>query len=204
MKNIISEKGLERLTFFSDAVVAIALTLLIIPLTDLAIEYNSLKESISVFILLKENLSTVAAFTLSFIVIMKLWSAHRRLFECIVLADGFVARLNTFWLLTIVCIPFATQAVAGKYLRENILFYIALLFVNMLLLQCIYAHIIKYEEALEKTEVSFHHRWVTFITLIVIVIIIIIVPSENALYAFFLLFIDEPIVDFVKSRLQKK
>jgi uncharacterized membrane protein len=72
-----TERGLERLIFFSDAVVAIAITLIVLPLVDSAREVAHM--STSKF--LSENAYALTAAGISFVVISSFWREHHRLFE---------------------------------------------------------------------------------------------------------------------------
>ena len=62
---------------FSDATVAIAITVLMLPLVDIALEI----EKLSLGDLLAANLGTIIAFAITFAVIARLWFSHHRLFE---------------------------------------------------------------------------------------------------------------------------
>jgi uncharacterized membrane protein len=96
--------GLERLVFFTDAVVAIAITLVALPLVDSARQLGD--HSAATF--LRENMSGLIAAGISFVVISEFWRDHHRLF---VSATGYtrtVIRLNLLWLGGIVALPVAT------------------------------------------------------------------------------------------------
>jgi uncharacterized membrane protein len=100
-------RGFDRLVNFSDAVVAIAITLLVLPMVDSV----SGEATGSARRLLEDNGSRLFAFALSFAVIATFWLAHRRLFEAI---DGYTGPLlwaNMAWLLSIVFLPFPTEMV---------------------------------------------------------------------------------------------
>lgn len=102
-----TQRGLERLIYFSDAVVAIAITLIVLPLVDSAREVAS--SSTAEF--LSDNVFALTAAGVSFIVISTLWRDHHRLFER---ATGYTARLlrvNMLWLCAIVALPVATVLV---------------------------------------------------------------------------------------------
>ncbi|MGW1619551.1 TMEM175 family protein [Streptomyces sp. NPDC002172] len=94
----------ERLIFFSDAVVAIALPLLAL---ELPVPHGS--SDAEVWRAFREHLPDYAMFVLSFAVIAAYWMAHRWLFGRI---GGFSPRLlwlNFVWLPGIILIPFATR-----------------------------------------------------------------------------------------------
>lgn len=102
-----SNIGLERLVFFSDAVFAIAVTLLILdvrlpPNVDAAHFADHLNLIIP----------RIASYALSFFVIGAYWSAHQRLYHYIVRYDSRMIWLNLILLLFVVFIPFPTSLVA--------------------------------------------------------------------------------------------
>jgi uncharacterized membrane protein len=97
-------RAAERLTFFSDAVVAIAITLLAI---DLPVpEGRTVTEF---WDSVKHDDGHYAAFLISFAVIAAAWREHHTLFRFAKRVDPWLLTLNTFWLLTIVLNPFATK-----------------------------------------------------------------------------------------------
>jgi uncharacterized membrane protein len=97
-------RAAERLTFFSDAVVAIAMTLLAI---DLPVPEGS---TVKVFwASVEHDEGHYAAFLISFVVIAVAWRGHHELFRYAKRTDARLLTLNTCWLLTIVLIPFATK-----------------------------------------------------------------------------------------------
>lgn len=111
MKRLVSDeereyesRGVERLTLFSDAVVAIAITLLAI---DLPVPEGT---TVSAFwASVQRNDGHYAAFLISFYVIAGAWSAHHDVFRYVRRTDARLRALNMTWLLTIVLNPFATR-----------------------------------------------------------------------------------------------
>ncbi|GHG18840.1 MULTISPECIES: TMEM175 family protein [Amycolatopsis] len=97
----------ERLTLFSDAVVAIAITLLALelPLPEGATSAELLQS-------LGHHRSEYVSFLISFIVIGGHWRAHHRLFNYVTTLGGGLARLTFGWLLMQVIMPFATKVIA--------------------------------------------------------------------------------------------
>jgi uncharacterized membrane protein len=105
------EARAERLVLFTDAVAAIAITLLVLPLVDAVPEAIATGEpSIDVF---TENWPQIFSFLLSFFVISRLWSVHHQLFDGVVALRRGVLTLNMLWVLTIVALPFATELTGG-------------------------------------------------------------------------------------------
>jgi uncharacterized membrane protein len=94
----------ERLTFFSDAVVAIAITLLAI---DLPVPEGSTFSKFWASV--GHDDGHYAAFLISFAVIAAAWFDHHDLFRYVRGTDARLRVLNMCWLLTIVLNPFATK-----------------------------------------------------------------------------------------------
>jgi uncharacterized membrane protein len=118
------ERSAERLVFFSDAVVAIALTLLILPLADVVPEAAA--EHADSLKVITENQWKIYSFLLSFFVIGRLWVAHHRVFEQIKAYNRWLMNVNLWWLLTIVVLPFPTEMIGGfDDDRFTAVFYIA-------------------------------------------------------------------------------
>lgn len=97
----------ERLTFFSDAAVAIAITLLALelPLPEGATSAELLRS-------LGDHRSEYISFLISFVVIGGHWRAHHRLFHYVTALRGGLLQLTFGWLLMMVLMPFATKVIA--------------------------------------------------------------------------------------------
>jgi uncharacterized membrane protein len=100
--------GAERLNFFSDAVVAIAITLLAL---DLPVPVG--QSNIDMWRNLSANVNEYAAFLISFAVIGGSWLGHHRTFGYLARVTGPLARWTMLWLLMIVVTPFATRTIVG-------------------------------------------------------------------------------------------
>lgn len=97
-------RAVERLTFFSDAVVAIAITLLAL---DLPVPDG---DTVSVFwSSVQRNDGHYAAFLISFFVIAGAWGNHHDVFRYTGRTDPRLRTFNMAWLLTIILVPFATR-----------------------------------------------------------------------------------------------
>ncbi len=110
------ERDLERFLTFVDAIVAIAITLLVLPLVDIAGQVSS-GESVSH--LLHTNAAQIGAFFLSFAVISNLWLAQHQLLRHVVAADAGMTRLLLLWTLTIVVLPFPTALITGHDVSDQ-------------------------------------------------------------------------------------
>jgi uncharacterized membrane protein len=100
-----SGHGLERVIFFSDAVIAIALTLLALELE--VPKPSTLAHSI------EENMDAYLAFLISFAVIATLWFNHHRMFQLVARLTHGMIWLNILGLFAIVLMPFATKVLTG-------------------------------------------------------------------------------------------
>jgi uncharacterized membrane protein len=104
-------KPLDRLVTFTDAVVAIAITLLVLPLVDAVGE--SVAARVRPVEVITENQPQIYSFLLSFAVIARLWVVHRRMFEKVVADSTPLLFWSMAWLLTIVVLPFPTEMIGG-------------------------------------------------------------------------------------------
>jgi uncharacterized membrane protein len=125
--------GKERLLAFSDGVVAIALTLLILPLAELVPEAPEAARS--GLTIITDNLAPIGSFVLSFAVIARFWAAHHRVFDAAERVSPALVWINTAWLFTIVVVPFPTEMV-GAFADDafTLRFYVLTLFVSSALL----------------------------------------------------------------------
>jgi len=102
----------ERLIFFSDAVVAIAMTLLAFSL-PLPHHVASDASDKTVWDAVWAGRTDYLTFLISFAVIANHWRLHHRLFRFVSRLDARIITLNMVWLLLIVIIPFATKLISG-------------------------------------------------------------------------------------------
>jgi uncharacterized membrane protein len=107
--------GLERLIFFSDAVFAIAVTLLALEIrlpegSEVTSEKELLKQIISLW-------PVYLSYFISFMVIGIFWTAHHRKFRLIKVYDRRLLLLNLLLLLVIAFIPFPTYLI-GQYMDQ--------------------------------------------------------------------------------------
>jgi uncharacterized membrane protein len=100
--------SLDRLIFFSDGVHAIAITLLVLPITVPRVAEGDLGRALA------DNWREYFAYGLSFVVIGFYWLLHHRVFNFIVREDRVLVRLNLLLLGCIAFLPFPT-AVLGEY-----------------------------------------------------------------------------------------
>lgn len=125
---MLTTEGTARLNAFADAVVAIAITLLVLPLVDIPAEAasTSLAEA------WQNNSAEFFMFLLSFAVIARLWLTHHNLGERMGRADRFALIATLPWLLTVVFLPFPTELL-GELGNTRLVasIYIVTLFANI-------------------------------------------------------------------------
>ena len=102
----------SRVIFFSDAVVAIAITLLALAL-PLPHSTGSTTNS-QLLHALAGYWDEYLAFLISFAAIGSHWAAHRRVFRYVTRMDHRVGQLTLLWLLMMVLTPFAARLLAGS------------------------------------------------------------------------------------------
>jgi uncharacterized membrane protein len=105
----VEQRAVDRLIYFSDAVVAIAITLLAI---DLPVPRGA---TVSQFwSSVRENGGHYVAFAISFVAIAAAWDHHHDIFRYTRSMDSGLRTLNTAWLLTIILNPFATKLLTSQ------------------------------------------------------------------------------------------
>ena len=100
-------RDLERLLTFVDAVVAIAITLLVLPLAEIGGEV----ERVGAWELLRTHTDELLGFGLSFVVIARLWVGQHRIVSGLVRQNTALIWLLLAWAFTIVFLPFPTSLV---------------------------------------------------------------------------------------------
>ncbi|HEY0238190.1 MAG TPA: TMEM175 family protein [Friedmanniella sp.] len=103
----------ERLVFFTDAVVAIALTLLVLPLVELVPEAR--RSGLGLQQLLRENLGDLGSFALSFAVIFRFWWSHHGLFRHVSGLSLPLVCWNLLWMFSIVLLPVPTAIITAYH-----------------------------------------------------------------------------------------
>ncbi len=99
----------ERFKAFVDAVVAIAMTLLILPLMESVSEAASGKLSTAEFFI--EHSGQLLSFGLSFVLIATFWMGHHRQYRDVEWITGPLLWINIAWMATIVWLPVPTAMI---------------------------------------------------------------------------------------------
>jgi uncharacterized membrane protein len=115
---------LERLLFFSDAVFAIAMTLLVVDLRPPELAVSAAEGSIASA--LTADFGRIIAFVISFVVVGLYWEGHLRIFHVVRATDRGLIGLNLAFLIWVAFMPYPT-AVLGSHepTRLTVAFYAA-------------------------------------------------------------------------------
>jgi uncharacterized membrane protein len=192
-----TDRGFERIINFSDATVAIAMTLLVLPLVDVGRE---LTQPESVFAVLGVHAGEVVGFLLSFFVIWVLWMAHHGTLEHFRSYDAVILRIHVIWLLTIVVLPFTTQLLTNSKVHPHgaLVLYVLNLVLSSLMLQLMSWHgrqkpdLLRQDREEVRAWLAAPLSWVTFTLFCLVFVVVLLVPGLGA-WPLFLLFLQGPI-----------
>ena len=115
-------RSAERMVFFTDAVVAIAMTLLILPLMESVSEGGELSAAAWA----GEHADQLLAFLISFALVGAFWRWHHALYERVERYTRTLMRWNFLWMLAIVWLPVATAlSTSDGGDASNVIVYVA-------------------------------------------------------------------------------
>jgi uncharacterized membrane protein len=192
------ERDLERFLTFVDAVVAIAITLLVLPLVEISQE---LRDGMTVPDLLQEHNGELWAFFLSFAVIARMWFIQHESSRHVIAYSRSYANFTVLWLLTIVLLPFATSLVPAAP-DDDVLtkvLYIGTIAFGVLFLGLAELVVVRKPELTDglgnpdPTE-----AWINVGILLVALAVSVLIPAIGY-FALFLLALDRPVSRVVKS-----
>lgn len=130
--------GLERLIFFSDAVFAIAITLLTL---DIRLPpQETLLDDAQLFMELTGMWHEYLAYFISFLVIGVFWMAHHRKYRFIKQYDNRLMLLNLLFLMVVAFIPFPSSIISKYSERTATIFYALMMALAGLLLAGIWRY----------------------------------------------------------------
>ncbi len=139
MNQVSGGRSYDRFISFSDAVVAVAATVLILPIVDIAAP----KAGQNVGSILLTNFNGIYSYFITFIVIVIFWRVHHKILDGTSAYDGRLLILNTAWLATIAFLPWPTAMLGqeGGFGRGVGTFYFGVLAVSTFILLLMQLHI---------------------------------------------------------------
>jgi uncharacterized membrane protein len=193
----------ERMVFFSDAVIAISMTLLILPLLD-TIQIAKEKD-LSGPEYLEENVGIFTTFLLSFFITIEYWRQHEMLFHYVRRYTEAIRIFNPLFLLFIVTLPISTAiateiAVIGGSVVPIVLYVVNLILINICL-TVMYILVRKDPRMWDPNRVPTTSYGLLllalkFILLFVLLVIVCTVPVPNLLYLLFTFVLVKPAVRY--------
>jgi uncharacterized membrane protein len=154
-----SSRELDRLIFFSDAVFAIVMTLLVLDIRVPDVPSDVAAQEVPGLVF--ELWPKIFSYVLSFLVIGLYWIAHHQTFRYVQSYDRTLLWLNLVFLLSISFIPFPTDLL-GEYgdVRFAVIFYAACLGLARLMLALVWWYVlsgpIRTSDDLDRGLANFH------------------------------------------------
>ena len=202
----------ERTVFFTDAVVAIAMTLLILPLMESVGEFGAAGGDVTGW--LDEHSGQLLSFVLSFVITGVFWRGHHRLFEHVARLTQAMMVLNFAWMFTIVWLPVATaligafdltSPVSGGYDRMLIGLYVGTMCANALLIYLLEVSVRRHPECWvaenPPNRVGEAVALATLLLFALAAVVALAVPAVNLL-ALFLLVFTGPLQAVLRRRMR--
>ena len=199
-------RSAERLVTFTDAVVAIAVTLLALPLADVPREYghDGLER------VLEEGALPLLGFAISFFVIARLWWAHHRIFEHVVRWDRPLVSLTIAWLFTVVLLaPVTALTDISTPGRDSgtVAIYIGVMTVSSALLTSLAWHVHRTPDLTDGHDDRAYRRFLgsveTTIGFVLALVIGTVFPFVNY-FALFVLLLTNRVGDLIERRHERR
>ena len=190
MSQVSGGRSYDRFISFSDGVVAVAATVLILPIVDIAAP----KAGQNVLSVLLDNFNGIYSYLVTFIVIVIFWRVHHKILEGTSAYDGRLMILNTAWLATIAFLPWPTAMLGqeGGFARGVGTLYFGFLALSTLILLFMQLHIRRTPELWEDPHippVSRVSRSVVYIALWVFLAVLSLVIAEGMTLVSWVLFV---------------
>jgi uncharacterized membrane protein len=201
---IIELSSTERLVIFSDAVIAISLTLLILPLLEAV--RTAQEEGLGGYEYFKTNVGPMASFGLSFYLIINYWRLHQLLFQHKKKYTEHIRALNGLFLFLIVTLPVtnasATELAEGMstvahavYLGNLMLLHIVLAIMNILARND--PRMWDSDHNRPPTAYGLLYLAISFVTLTIILILVCTTYRPQLLYILFSFILIKPLLQYL-------
>ncbi|WP_084631917.1 TMEM175 family protein [Demequina aestuarii] len=190
---LLAEKSLDRLAAFSDAVVAIAITLIMLPLVDRAMEAEDVGEYLT------SSVPAFASAALTFFIIAVLWRSHHvRLVHATALTP-MAMRLEMVWLATIVFLPVATvfDVIDSGGQSVGIAIYVGTLLLSRIVARLQHNALVR-AGLTDLPEEGWVAQWLGSLLLVAVLALVLLIPQVGALWLLILLI--EPVGRSILAR----
>jgi uncharacterized membrane protein len=184
------ERELDRLLTFVDAIVAIAITLLVLPLVELAPEVHDA----DVGDVLREHAEELWAFALSFYVIARIWLSQHHAVAPLVLGHRRITSLLLAWTFTIVVLPFPTALVAsaGDQALTKVL-YVGTMAVSILVIAGVRAVVRNHPELTDGTPYRGPLGGVLTAALLLVALVVMVAVPATSYFPILVLVLEGPV-----------
>lgn len=195
----------ERLKTFVDAVVAIAMTLLVLPVMEATVELS--KEERSAWALLGALHQNIIALVMSSLMIAIVWMIHSRMFGGVRYIDSTLRWLTMLWMATIVWLPVPTVMVYSIPTSDWVvkLLYTGTLVVTHTVMAASAWHLTKHPElSTDPMELLRFQAWNTTVQAalyLLVAVVVILIPGSIGFVGFFLLTLLGPAATVLRRRL---
>jgi len=181
-------RSADRLVTFVDAVVAIAITLLALPLTEVPHEVGAA----GLGAWFEHAAPELLGFVISFFVIARLWWGHHRIFEHVVRWDGVLVVLSILWLFSVVLLAPATALTSDSEPRAHpdvVAAYIGVMAVSGALLTASAWWVARHPGLTDGRDVEARHRLVGSVSTLVGFVLALVIGTAVPAVNYFALFV---------------
>lgn len=192
----------DRLKAFTDAVVAIAMTLLVLPIMEHAVENAPDRTAWQV---LAELSGSLVALAMSFFLIFVSWNAHHRLFAHVEKVNPALTWLTVGWMATIVWMPIPTALLYSTHtdLSQKLL-YTGTLTVAALFLALSRRLLTRHPELTSEPPEVLRERLVTDLMVlglyVLAMVVVAIIPGGLGYLGMFVLLLASPVRAWLRRR----
>jgi uncharacterized membrane protein len=191
------DRDFERLLTFVDAIVAIAITLLVLPLVELAPE---LRKGGSAGALLRDHSDELWAFVLSFYVIARIWLSQHHAVAPLLTGNGRVTALLIAWTFTIVVLPFPTSLVASAGGQAPVkVLYVGTMALSILVIAVLRGEVLRHPELTDRSAYDGPLGGVVTAALLGVALVLMLAVPATSYFPILVLLVEGPVKRGVES-----
>jgi uncharacterized membrane protein len=191
------DRNFDRLLTFVDAIVAIAITLLVLPLVELAPE---IRDGGDVGDLLRDHSDELWAFALSFYVIARIWLSQHHAVAPLLAGNSRITVLLIAWTFTIVVLPFPTSLVAsaGGQAPTKVL-YVGTMAVSILIIAALRAEVFRHSELTDGSPYAGPLGGVVTAGLLLLALVVMLAVPATSYFPILVLAVEGPVLRAIES-----